>query len=751
VLQFGLVYVVAWLATWYSASLLATLGVASLWYLPAGLRFFCLFALGWQGLALEIAAGAVLMLLQWSLSVPVVNTGLLLQWLERLYNLLAFPLAYALVVLPLRRYLGGLLDFTAPRHSGLFIASALAAAALAAVAGTVNLYLLGLVSASQWPEVLLSWMTGDFIGVLTLTPCLLVLLWPRLRHYLQRGRWAVQRRAQTNAFGLDGVLLVAGLVALALAGVGLVPRYFGWNLQSPLLALLLLLPLATVALRWRLRGAVLAVVLLDCGLVLLVALLQQQAMALQYQLVMVAIALVGLWLGGTVEASHRLVLRLEDFSTVSNDLLWETDRDGVLQISGRLSYTLSVAPGQSWRALLAPVPQPQLVQMEQARARQQPFSHLEIALRNPGDVPRWVSVNGLPLWDAQGDFAGYRGTAADISDAVKVRALVNSYNLELLNEVALRTGELYRSNTELAIKEQHLRVLLAAAPVGVLELDESGRCRYLNANGSLMTGRSPEDSRGLPLLDFVHAEDRVQVQQVLQQPRQLGAVQSLEFRLDISNIWCTATWIQTQPEQASGTTTVVVLVDSTLQHQQSERLWAMAHTDLLTGLPNRNLFQDRCHQALTLAKRHDSGAALLWIDLDGFKAVNDSLGHAAGDALLQQVALRLKNRMRDIDTVARIGGDEFAVVMTDVSDAQAAEQIAQVLVASLRNTFDLPQGATQISASIGIALYPQHADTVEALMGCADTAMYVAKRGGKDRIQTWNDSLPVTGPVPLSA
>jgi diguanylate cyclase (GGDEF)-like protein/PAS domain S-box-containing protein len=749
-LRFAAVYILIWIATWYSASVLATLGVASLWYLPSGLRFVCLLALGGLGLALEVATALVLLLLQLAFGSTPAYGDLAVQILAQAYNVLAFALAYALAVMPLRRRLGDSLDFTQPWHSFLFLATALLASALSAAAGTAQLRLASLIAQDQWPAVFISWMTGDFIGVITLAPLLLVLVWPRVRHYLRHGLWAVhpaqaaEPLKPTEAAKPRDGLLVALMVLLSLALVLGLPRLLGLQQLSPMLALLLLIPLATVAMRYRLRGAVLATVLLDSGLVLAVALLEQQAMALQYQLVMVALALVGLWLGGTVEAYHRLVLRLKDFSAVSNDLLWETNAFGVLHTSGRLSELLSYAPGQSWRAVLAPVAQPGMVLLEQARARREPFSRLEIALRNAGGEPRWVSASGIPLWDAEGEFAGYRGTAADISDAVQVKALQDRFNQALQSEVAQRTAELHRRNAELAIKEQHLRVLLAAAPVGVLELDEAGCCRYLNSNGSIMTGRTLEQARGLYLLDFVHPEDRERVQQALRELRQMDTVHSLEFRLNGSNIWCAATWIRTTVLGALAASTVVVLVDSTLQHQQAERLWTMAHTDLLTGLANRNLFQDRCNQALTLAKRHTSLAALLWIDLDGFKAVNDTLGHAAGDALLQQVALRLKNRMRLSDTVARIGGDEFAVILTEISDPDAAEQIASLLLASLCQTYDLPQGSVQISASIGIALYPQHAEEVNTLMRCADIAMYSAKHAGKKRIQTWNPSQPWT-------
>jgi diguanylate cyclase (GGDEF)-like protein len=149
-----------------------------------------------------------------------------------------------------------------------------------------------------------------------------------------------------------------------------------------------------------------------------------------------------------------------------------------------------------------------------------------------------------------------------------------------------------------------------------------------------------------------------------------------------------------------------------------------------------------------LAKRLDIGAALFWIDLDGFKTVNDTLGHAAGDATLREVAQRLLSRLRDSDTAARMGGDEFAVIVTDVSGTDTAQRLAMELVAALRQPYDLPQGQARISASIGIAHYPLHADNVDALMRFADAAMYRAKHAGKDQVQVWGSHHPDAKDIP---
>jgi diguanylate cyclase (GGDEF)-like protein len=242
-------------------------------------------------------------------------------------------------------------------------------------------------------------------------------------------------------------------------------------------------------------------------------------------------------------------------------------------------------------------------------------------------------------------------------------------------------------------------------------------------------------------VDFIHPDDRDKMELAWNSHRQNTTVQTLEILLK-NNLWCTAHWINLPLSESAGDGAVLVLTDSTVRRQQEDRLWTLGHHDSLTSLPNRKLFMDRCEQALSLAKRRDSVAAVLWIDLDGFKAVNDKLGHAAGDALLQQVAQRLKTRIRDSDTLARIGGDEFAVVMSDVQNSVAVALVANALVASLNDPFNLPQGVAHISCSIGVALYPEQALTVETLIQCADMAMYTAKHAGKNQVQISGDIRP---------
>lgn len=163
-----------------------------------------------------------------------------------------------------------------------------------------------------------------------------------------------------------------------------------------------------------------------------------------------------------------------------------------------------------------------------------------------------------------------------------------------------------------------------------------------------------------------------------------------------------------------------------------------ANYDPLTGLPNRVIARDRLHQGLLQAKRTGGQLAVLYMDLDKFKAVNDQMGHAAGDELLQQVAQRGRTCIRAMDTVARLGGDEFACVLPALDSPVLAEQLAQRFVDVMHQPFALRDGEAHIGASVGIAYYPAHGSTAAVLLECADVALYHAKRAGRNVFRVFN-------------
>lgn len=186
---------------------------------------------------------------------------------------------------------------------------------------------------------------------------------------------------------------------------------------------------------------------------------------------------------------------------------------------------------------------------------------------------------------------------------------------------------------------------------------------------------------------------------------------------------------------------LAVFHDITRYKEAEEMLRHKAYHDALTDLPNRQLFADRLHAALHQARRHRRSVALMLVDLDHFKEVNDSLGHAAGDALLVEVADGLRGCVREADTVSRLGGDEFAILLTETGVDQEAVDVAQRVLARVAQPFLLEAGRADVSASIGIARYPLDGDSSERLMKHADMAMYAAKAAGRNCYRIYDAAL----------
>jgi diguanylate cyclase (GGDEF)-like protein len=166
-----------------------------------------------------------------------------------------------------------------------------------------------------------------------------------------------------------------------------------------------------------------------------------------------------------------------------------------------------------------------------------------------------------------------------------------------------------------------------------------------------------------------------------------------------------------------------------------ERIQYLATHDGLTGLPNRVMFGQLLGLELESARRYERKLAVLFIDLDGFKEVNDSLGHAAGDSLLKEMGARLRRALRASDVVARLGGDEFVVLIQEANDPSQVAAVARKLLAAAVRPMDIAGQECRVSASIGICMYPGDARDEEALMKNADAAMYLAKQAGKNNFQ----------------
>jgi len=198
-------------------------------------------------------------------------------------------------------------------------------------------------------------------------------------------------------------------------------------------------------------------------------------------------------------------------------------------------------------------------------------------------------------------------------------------------------------------------------------------------------------------------------------------------------------------------TAALEMVNARLQAEIQERKMAeqqiryLANHDALTGLPNRRLLEDRLEQALAMARRNMHQVAIQFIDLDRFKPINDRLGHRVGDMLLQAVAVRLRSLLRGVDTVSRVGGDEFVIVLPEMQSVTAACETAQRVLVALARPYSVEGHELQVTPSIGISMYPSDGNDAESLLTAADTAMYYAKETGRGNYQLYRPSMRVMG------
>lgn len=295
----------------------------------------------------------------------------------------------------------------------------------------------------------------------------------------------------------------------------------------------------------------------------------------------------------------------------------------------------------------------------------------------------------------------------------------------------------------LFVEKARAELTLNSISDAVIGTDMAGKIDYLNIAAEEMTGWSREEAQGQPIdavMRLVNGQTREPVDnpivQVLREDtgKQLAAGTVL-LRRDGSEsaIEDSAAPIHDSIGQIKGA--VMVFHDMTAAHEMTQKMAHLAQHDALTNLPNRALLNDRISQSIALAERRGSQLALLFLDLDNFKHINDSLGHGAGDQLLQAVALRLSSCVRSSDTVSRLGGDEFVVLLGESNSAEDAARTAEKILAALGAPHSIRDQQLHVTSSIGISTYPADALDAEGLIKSADTAMYQAKEEGRNNYQ----------------
>lgn len=283
--------------------------------------------------------------------------------------------------------------------------------------------------------------------------------------------------------------------------------------------------------------------------------------------------------------------------------------------------------------------------------------------------------------------------------------------------------------------EELFRAAFRNAAVGMTLLAADGQVVRVNSRLCDMLGYPETELLRRSFPQLLHPDDRPRLLRYLHRaggaPDHHG-VECRYLRAGGAAIWCQIASSAIADESGQVAHHVLQLIDITARKQAEDYLTQLAHYDLLTGIPNRALFHQRLGQAISQARRHQSQLALLFVDLDGFKAVNDTMGHAAGDLLLQVVAERITQCVRADDTVARLAGDEFTILLPRVRGTEAAERVARTIVRELARPVVAQERILHVTSSIGVALFPDAGHDVETLLAAADAAMYAAKSRGKN-------------------
>ena len=310
-------------------------------------------------------------------------------------------------------------------------------------------------------------------------------------------------------------------------------------------------------------------------------------------------------------------------------------------------------------------------------------------------------------------------------------------------------AELARAEAALFAEKERAQVTLNSIGDAVLCTDVGGCVTYLNKVAEKMTGWAAGEALGQPLAEVFRVVDGITREPAVN-PGNLAIAENRIVGLAANSILLCRDGSESAIEDSSApihdregrvTGAVIVFHDVSESRAMAEKMSHLAQHDFLTGLPNRLLLQERFSRAIGQAQRHRKQVAVLFVDLDYFKNINDSLGHVIGDRLLQSVAERLVGCVRSTDTVCRQGGDEFVILLAEIEQHRDAAQIAEKLLAALLAPHLIDGNELHVTLSIGISIYPDDADTAEAVMQNADAAMYHAKANGRNNYQFYMSEM----------
>jgi diguanylate cyclase (GGDEF)-like protein/PAS domain S-box-containing protein len=332
----------------------------------------------------------------------------------------------------------------------------------------------------------------------------------------------------------------------------------------------------------------------------------------------------------------------------------------------------------------------------------------------PGQF-RWFSITGRPIFGSEGEFLGYRGIGRDITAQRKAQ-----------DELRL-AASVFEASAEAVMVTDAGRRILAVNPAFETI---TGYCRSeaIGQTPRILSSDTHDQEFYQRLWETIARDGHWQGE--IWDRRKTGEIIAISGSISAVKDGSGAIYRY-----------VSVFSDVSDRKQAEEQISFLAHHDPLTGLPNRTLMEDRLKQAIALAERNGSSLAVLFIDLDNFKTINDSLGHHIGDLVLQQVADRLRECVRKSDTVCRLGGDEFLVILDAIIETEDAARVASKILASLAEQCTIDGNRLHVTPSIGISVYPQDGSDPVSLLKNADVAMYHAKNHGRNLFHFFTQDL----------
>lgn len=429
------------------------------------------------------------------------------------------------------------------------------------------------------------------------------------------------------------------------------------------------------------------------------------------------------------EALQTSEARFRAISDASPLGIFVSDADGecvytnaAYQVISGLSFEQTL--GTNWSSAVHPEDRERVLADWREAARRHAEFHAEVRfVRSDGSIV-WARLNASAMGEA-GSGLGHIQVVEDISER--------------------KAAEMVLQQAERALFEEKERAQVTLNSIGdaVLTTNIDGQVTYMNQVAEAMTGWPLDEAIGHPLTDvfnIVHSDTRLTApnpaDRAIEENRTVElAMDSVLLRRDgtESEIEDSSAPIHDRDGKAIGA--VIVFHDVSQSRAMAQKMSHLAQHDFLTGLPNRVLLTERLSQAISHARRHRKQAALLFVDLDYFKHINDSLGHAVGDQLLRSVAYRLGECVRATDTVCRQGGDEFVILLSEIEQPKDAALIAEKLLAAFSAPHVIEDHELHVTLSIGVSIYPDDGATVDLVMQCADTAMYHAKASGRNNFQ----------------